>query len=450
MSLSIVEAVAVIKRSVSHCLTPQAIEQACRAEKYSWRQRELGPVKTLHAFILQVLNGNVACSHAKRLAGLDCSTEAYCQARARIPLAVYQRLLRQTSETVRRTCEVPRWHGHRTFLVDGSSFSMPDTPELQAHFGQPGGQQEGCGFPSAHLLAMFDAASGLLIKQDAFALRTHDLSKISPWHAELQAGDILVGDTAFASYVHLALLLRAKLHGVFRIHQRQLVSFRKDRRLVGKQPKRTVARHAGSRLVRKLGKYDQVVEYSKPATRPRWISREDYAALPEKICVREVRYLTKEKGGRTQVITLVTTLLHAELYSAKEVASLFGQRWQVETNLSHIKTSMGMDVLHCQTVQGVLKELTIYALVYNLTRLVMLEAARKQSAPVDRVSFVDALRWLGEACHDHPQTLRLILNPYRPHRHEPRVRKRRPKQYSVMKLPRKQLRERLYTKRLAA
>ena len=228
MSLSIVQAVAVIKRSVSHCLTPQAIEQACQAEKYSWRQRELGPAKTLHAFITQVLHGNVACSHTVRLAGLDCSTEAYCQARARIPLSVYQRLLRQTSETMRQTCEVPRWHGHRTFLVDGSSFSMSDTPELQTHFGQPTGQRAGCGFPSAHLLTMFDAASGLLVKQDAFALRTHDLSRITPWHSELQEGDVLVGDTAFASYAHLALLLRAKLQGVFRIHQRQLVSFRKD------------------------------------------------------------------------------------------------------------------------------------------------------------------------------------------------------------------------------
>src|SRR5688500_10025944 len=139
MAVNIVEAVATIKRSVANCLTPEAIEQACQAAKHEWRQRELGPVETIHAFMVQVLHGNVACSQTVRLAGLNCSAEAYCQARARLPLAVYERLLEQTSRTALRSSSRPLWHEHRTFLVDGSSFSMPDTAELQAHFGQPRG-----------------------------------------------------------------------------------------------------------------------------------------------------------------------------------------------------------------------------------------------------------------------------------------------------------------------
>ncbi|HEY5315758.1 MAG TPA: IS4 family transposase [Pirellulales bacterium] len=446
---NLIDAVETIKRSVAQCLTATSIEQACRAEGHRWRRRELDPAKTIQAFIVQVLHGNTACAHTVRLAHLNCSAEAYCQARARLPLSVYQRLLDETSQAARRSCRLPVWHGHRTFLVDGSSFSMPDTSELQASFGQPGGQRSGCGFPAAHWLTMFDARSGLLVKQLAMPLRTHDLSRVAELHPELRAGDVLVGDVAFASYAHLALLSRRKLHGVFRIHQRQLVSFRKDRLLVGKQPKGTVARRATGRLIRKLGKYDQLVEYTKPGLRPAWISAEDYAQLPDTLVVREVRYHTKLRGGRTRIVTLVTTLLDPLVYPVEDLAALYGQRWRVETNLSHLKTTMGMDVLHCQSVAGVLKEMAVYAIVYNLVRLVMIKAAGWQRTSVHSVSFVDALRWLALGC----QTLvplQLTVHPRRPQRVEPRVRKRRPKPFPLMRRPRRQLRQQLLRNTVAA
>ncbi len=344
---------------------------------------------------------------------------------------------------------MPLWHGHRTFLIDGSSFSMPDTPELQAVFGQSGAQRAGCGFPIAHWLTMFDARSGLLVRQLALPLRTHEMSQVAALHPELNAGDVLVGDTAFASYAHLALLSQRKLHGVFRVHQRQLVSFRKDRKLVGKRPQGTVALHAASRLIRKLGKYDQLVEYSKPKQRPTWMSAEAYADLPATLVVREIRYHTKLPGGRTRVVTLVTTLLDAEAYPATDLAALYGERWRIETNLSHLKTTMGMDVLHCRTMTGVLKEMTVYAIVYNLVRLAMNKAAGQQRTSPYRISFIDALRWLSQACRSTPR-FQLIVNPHRPHRQEPRVLKRRPKQFDLMTKPRHQLRQRLFSKSLAA
>jgi hypothetical protein len=449
MSVSIVEALAAIKRNVANCLKPSAIEQACHAENYQWRQRELGPVETIHAFITQVLHRNAPCAQTVRLARLNCSAEAYCQARARLPLSVYQRLLKQTSQAAQRSLSSPLWHGHRTFLVDGSSFSMPDTPELQAYFGQPGGQRPGCGFPAAHWLTMFHARSGLLVKQLAAPLRTHDMSQVARLHPELEEGDVLVGDSAFASYAHLALLSQQNLHGVFRAHQRVLVSFRKDRKLVGKQAKGTKARLATGRLIRKLGKFDQLVEYSKPKQRPEWMSEEVYRTLPEQMVLREIRYRTKLKAGRTREVTLVTTLLDPKKYPAEELAALYGQRWRIETNLGHLKTTMGMDVLHCRSVAGVLKEISVYSLVYNLVRLVMFKAAEKQHAHVFSISFVDALRWLAEACRTS-LPLRLATHPHRPHRQEPRVRKRRPKEYDLMRKPRKQLRKELIAKRLVA
>jgi hypothetical protein len=296
MSASIVQAVARIKRNVAQCLSQAAIVQACRDVEYIWRERELGPAQTVWAFLVQVLHGNTACRHTVRLARLTCTAAAYCEARIRLPLAVLERILEQTCQSARRSCSVPRWHGHRTFYVDGSSFSMPDTPLLQAHFGQSGRQQPSCGFPTAHLLAMFDAASGLLLKAFALPLRTHDFSQVVHLHPQLSAGDVLVADRGFSSYVHLAQLLQGNLHGVFRVHQRQLVSFRRDRRLRGKTARGTVAQFANSRLICQLGRFDQIVEYAKPATCPQWMSPADYAALPETIRVRELRYHTKVRG----------------------------------------------------------------------------------------------------------------------------------------------------------
>jgi len=446
---NIVHAVARIKRSVAEFLSASAIETACHQAGHRWRVRELGPAQTIWAFLLQVLHGNTACTHVVRLAHLRCSPAAYCDARARLPLAVYERLLEQTSQAAQRSFREPRWHGHRTFFVDGTGFSMPDTPSLREHFGQPGGQLEGCGFPVAHLVAMFDAATGLLVKTLVAPLRTHEMSQANQLHPELQPGDVLVADRGFSSYGHLSLLFQRKFQAVFRVHQRHLVSFRHDRRLTGPLPRGTVARQASSRLVRKLGRFDQVVEYRKPKTRPKWITKEEHAALPATLTVRELRYWTKRRGFRTRMVTLVTTLVDPLKYPLEELAALYGRRWEVETNFAYLKTTMQMDVLHCKTVEGVRKELAMFALVYNLARLVMLAASREQHVSHRRLSFVDALRWMASAC-EHEPLLALHTNPLRPYRYEPRVRKRRAKEFPVMKTPRRQLRKQLTAKKLAA
>jgi hypothetical protein len=446
MLFTIVDALQSIKRNVAKCLTAVAVQRACRAEGHCWRERDLGPATTVHAFLLQVLHGNTACAHTVRLAGLNCTAEAYCLARQRLPLAVFERLLAQTCAAARRSAAEPTWRGHRTFLVDGSSFSMPDTPELQAVFGQHTSQQPGCGFPIAHWLTLFDADTGLLVKHLAAPLRTHDMSQIGPLHQELRAADILVADTGFASYAHLALLSRQNLHGVIRAHQRQLVSFRKDRKLTGQRAKSTVARFATGRLIKKCARYDQLVEYDKPTTRPNWLSVEAYAALPDKQRVREIRYRTKVPGGRTQVVTLVTTLLDPEEYPAAAIAALYGMRWEVETNLRHVKATMGMEVLRCKSLAGVLKELNVYVLIYNLVRLVMLKAVEDRPRELPRVSFIDALRWLRQVVV-RPTPLSILKNPHRPNRQQPRVRKRRPKSYPLLTKPRRQLIQELYRKR---
>ena len=111
--------------------------------------------------------------------------------------------------------------------------------------------------------------------------------------------------------------------------------------------------------------------------------------------LREVRYPIGRPGFRTRQITLVTTRLDAAVYRVADLAERYRQRWQVETSLAQLKTTMQMDVLHCKTVPGVLKELTVFALVYNLDRMVMCQSALLQHIGVERISFLDARRWLG-------------------------------------------------------
>jgi hypothetical protein len=433
--LSIPRAVARIKGRLAESVPEALIRRACRDAGHAWRDRTLGPVATTFLLLRQVLHGNPAVGGLRRLCGLDFSDSAYCQARARLPLAVLRRLLRVVTGRLRAgDADDPaaRWRGRRVYLLDGSGFSMPDTPQLQEAFGQPGGQAAGRGFPVARLLVRFDAYAGYLLTARAAPLRTHDLSRAACAHAELGPGDLLVGDRAFASYAHLALCRRRGLHAVFRAHQRRAIDF-----------------GPGGRRLKRLGRHDQLVAYTKPAQRPGWMSAADFAALPAALVVRELRSDVRPPGRRTRRVTLATTLLDPRRYPARALAELYGRRWQAETGLRHLKQTLGMDVLRCRTVFGVLKELTAFAVVYNLVRRVMREAGRRQAVAPGRISFIDALRWLRHA-RPGEALPRLKVNPGRPGRVEPRVRKRRPKEFPLMKRPRAELRQALFKNRPAA
>ena len=168
-------------------LQPEAILAVCREIGYTaWRDRVLTPVTTMHLFLLQILHGNTACSHLPHLSGLRFSAAAYCQARARLPLRFFALLLERFGSAVQRSAlDEGRWHGHRTFFVDGSGCSMPDTPALQDAFGQSTEQRPGCGFPVAHLLGLFHAGTGVLLKLVVAPLLTHDLAQVQAVHPQL-------------------------------------------------------------------------------------------------------------------------------------------------------------------------------------------------------------------------------------------------------------------------
>jgi hypothetical protein len=288
----------------------------------------------------------------------------------------------------------------------------------------------------------------MLLRAAATSLRAHEVSQLPAVHAALAPGDVLLGDRAFCSYAHLALLVQRGHHGVFRLHQRQLVDFRPGRGHVPPSRSTNPEDLPRSRWVRLLGSEDQVVAWFKPKRRPGWMTPAQFAALPAELVVRELRYRVETPGFRTRSIVLVATLLDPEAYPATALAELYLCRWRIEGDLKHLKITMNMDVLRCETVEGVLKELAVFALAYNLVRSAMVESAAAQGVEVDRISLVDAVRWLIGA--EDLNGAALHINPRRPGRFEPRVVKRRPKQYRLMNRPRAELRKDLLARGDAA
>jgi hypothetical protein len=238
---SFAAAVERIKGNVSGAVPDDLITRATDALGVLGRHRILTPAVTTHLALQRALHGGTAITHLRHLAGVSFTPSAYCQSIARLPETFFRLLQILVTDRLRDDRPQDRWYGHRLFLIDGTGVSMPDTPELRAAFGQPGGQASGCGFPVAHILALFEARSGYLLKAIAAPLRTNDLTQAAAMHPEMKAGDVLVGDRAFGSFAHLALCQRRGLHAVFRAHQRRRYTTAPDRLVRYAKPPRRPA-----------------------------------------------------------------------------------------------------------------------------------------------------------------------------------------------------------------
>lgn len=418
-------------------LDQELFDELCVRHGYHFRDTILRPGRTVKFFGWQMLMGNVPLDAVRHHADGAFSASAFCQARQRLPLAAMEELAERTAQmalAVMGHSDAPEdllWKGHRVFRIDGSGLSLPDAPEVRQYFGCSGNCKAGCGYPTAHLL-LLSGPGGVAVRAICSPLRTGDMTHARQTHEHLRAGDLLMGDCLFGSFAHLQQLQSQGLHGLFPLHHSRKIAWGPS---ADYGPNR--------RFVKTLGWRDQLVEYRKNH-RPKWMSQKEYDRLPQWILVREAQRQVKI-GGVGRQVTVVTTLLDAKKYPAKAVVKLLGERWAIETQLRSLKTTMGMERLHCHSVQGVKKELLMYLIVYNLMRLLMLDAAIRQGVGMDRVSFADALA--RERYGQGKDWVDLEINPPRPGRVEPRVVKRRPKPYATMSKPRVQLRQLLLERR---
>ena len=441
------DAVRRVKEDPIAVLKRADVSAACVEAGHTFRDRTLDPFFTIMSMVVQTLHGNTAITHLVRLMDASFNASAYCQARTRLPLKVLMLLLQRITCGLREKISSPStpglWRGRRTLLVDGTGFSMPDVAALVAFFGLGSGQKPGCGFPVGHMVALFDAATGLLLDFVTAAGCAGDITLAASLRSWLRRGDILVGDRAFCSFAHLAVLQTLGVDGVFRLHQarKHAVVRRKHRR---RRANGNLWQEAV--LVKRISADDQIVEWIRPDKVVAWLTQVERALLPRFLQVRVIRYRIKRPGWRTREVVLATTLLDAAAYPAPEIADVYMSRWNIEINFRHLKQTMRMDVLRCKSVEGVQKEIAAFALAYNMVRLVMLDAAQRQNVAPDRISFVDAMRWL-QLAQEGEAIPTLKINPKRPGRFEPRLRKRRKNGgYGLLTRPRKEAKKQLARK----
>ena len=396
-----------VRRSHGDLLPDAAVLQQLKTSCVRWRQRMLTPLVVVRLFLVQILFGNTAITRLRQLSGLGFAPSSYCEARGRLSLCLLRCLLRWTVQQA-RGCGKQAWIGARVFVVDCSSFSMPDTPALRKQFGLPRGRgcKPGVSYPIAKVMALMDRFTGCLVRLIPGELYRHEASNVIRVHRQLRKGDILLGDRAFCSFVHIALLNLRGVLACFRLHQRR------------KSVPRGIER------------------WKRPARCPTWMHPRQFATLPMELQVRIVRYTLRQKGYRPTHIAIATTLLDEQLWPDEKIAELYGHRWNIETCFDHLKTTMNMSVLKCRSVAGVYRELMMHLIVYNLIRLTMLRFALREKLSVDRVSFIDAMRYLSMRAIGLDGVEQLLINPHRPGRQQPRVIRRRMKEYDLLIEPR--------------
>lgn len=415
-----------VKSNVSQFLPDDLIRDAAREVGHRYRDRKLGPVRTVLLLVLQLLAANASLAHARALGGYAFSVSALAQARSRLPVALLGRVL---AWLVARVVTGDAAGGPRVVLIDAFNAYASDTPALRKRYRRPRqGKRSRCDYPQVRTVAVFDLASGLLLAQHAFASDRHESPQLRHLlDAALAAGvirpgDIVVFDRGFVAYANLCLLAERGVQVVARL------------------AKGLLARRGTARTrVRRLGKGDLLVRWRKPERRPPKgpTSAPQWAALPDELQLRQLTVTaTPGAGHRSRRLTLVSSLTDAAAHPAAQLAQWYRRRWEVEQDVRHLKQTMNLEFLRTKTPENVERELLLRAIAYNLVRLAMLRAAELRGgadADPGRVSFADACRWLMLDAAAGVSLLALVVNPLRPRTSRPRKVKYRGRNYRVMK-----------------
>lgn len=414
------------------------------------RQRIYTPKLTFLTFLSQVLNPGASCRKAVREVQnyyllqpeplhVSHDSSPYCQARARLDLDNLSAIRAALTQRMAQALPSGQGLGPRPVkVVDGTSLTMPDTPENQAAYPQPPSQTPGCGFPQMRLLALFSLDTGALLERVRGQYTTSEVRLFRNFWPRLDRGDILLGDRIFGFYYAMAELTRRGVDGIFGLNVQRDQDFRRGQR---------------------LGKHDRLMTWYKPRVKPKDLTDEQWALVPAQMVVREVKVKTNDPSCRVRQVVLCTTLLDHKKWPKAKLGELLSRRWQVELNLDDLKTTLQMDVLSCRKPAMIHRELEMHLIAYNLNRALMLEASVSCHAPLYRLSFkgtLDTVQEFSKSMVRIPysqkkkrqtiymemlSTIAADLVPKRPGRREPRCLKRRPKAYPFMTKPRRRMQD---------
>lgn len=413
------------------------------SEGKSSRKRSFTTILTFWAFLAQVLDHAGSCRRAlskvqalcvsKKLKPVSDCTAAYCRARAKLSAKLLIRVLRFVSLAVQRAAGDFDSTPGRLLVIDGTSFTLPDSSSNRAQYAYASGQKPGCGFPIMNALGLFDVHTGACLRLVKSNRLVHDSALAWRIIGSLRKGDILLADRAFCSYAFIHELQRRGVFVIMRLHQSRA---------------RTVDMRKGKRL----GPADRLQTWIKPA-RSKKASLQRHTSLPDTLQVRVIERSITMRGRRPESLYFITTLLAPSTHSAESITAAYLRRWEVELFFDDIKTSQNMETLRCESPHMIARELLMHMIAYNLVRLLMVEAEKKRPAgQAGRLSFKGTLdrvtAWHGtlwgcqsprESQSRRDKLLELIASDVvvdRPGRREPRVIKRRPKNYQLMTRPR--------------
>lgn len=364
---------------------------------------------------------------------------AWCQARSRLPLELCHRLIRWLADRARELLQGKAlWRGRRIYLLDGSTVSMPDTPELAEEFDRTKGYHGNSKFPVARIVALMDGFTRLIETYRVAACRVSEQALFCEILSSLSRGAVVIADASFSGFPTFAACRQAGVGLITRMNERR------DLKRMRREGKR-------------LGPNDWLVRIAlNPATQR---AHPESADWPETIAIRLLRCDYRNARGKVVTIWLGTTLLDPERYPWEEIAELYRQRWGIETAYNHLKTTLEMNVLRGVQPGTVRREIAATLLAHNLTLCLMHEAAGHTGKPFDRMSFAATVKLVlafssqiaaaqtVEAFEELYQALlRQIakrLNPDRPGRHEPRLIKRDRHRYEFLRTSRQEARKRL-------
>jgi hypothetical protein len=330
------------------------------------------------------------------------------------------------------------WKGLHAKLVDGFTFTMPDTEKNQAEYPSPRTQKKGVGLPIARAAAILSLATAGVMDL-AFGSysgkETGETALLRELLGSFVAGDVAVMDRFYCSFMMIALLLGRGVQVCARMHHRRHVDFRRGRR---------------------LGKYDHIIVWTKPQ-RPKWMDQATYDAIPDTLEMREIRYNVVQPGYRSKTITIATTLTDPDEYSKEDIAQLYGFRWNSELDIRSIKIALNLSHVRCKSPEMVGKELWTTILGYNLIRTTAAAAALLHDKQPRQISFTGTCQYvlsswmllscqwiaagrLDNHCRELLSQIAVCEVANRPGRLEPRVLKRRRHGYQLMQEPRHVLR----------
>lgn len=385
------------------------------------------------------------CEHSGLVSPTQ-DTGDYCRARAKLCEWALHDLSCEVAQELEQAAD-PRWlwqGKHHAKLIDGFTFTMPDTPKNQAQYPQQPGQQPGVGLPIARAVAILSLATAAVLDLTIGPYQgkeTGESALLRKMLDRLALGDIGVFDRYYCSFMLIALLQQRGVHVCARRHHRRQADFRR-----GTQ----------------LDRHDHLIVWTRPA-RPAWMDEDTYASIPESLELREIRYHVVERGRRTRTIDIITTLLDPDEYSKQDLADLYGFRWNSELDIRSIKSSLNLVHVRCKSPEMVRCELWTTLLAYNLIRTTAAGAAWLHDKQPRQISFTSTCQYVlaswmqlsvglvhSARLEDY---LALVLKQIaacevanRPGRLEPRVLKRRRHGYPMMRRSRAELRRELRRK----